>query len=690
MYRATLVVCLTCVLVSPSTATEPVSLDTLLQEMIDRDQVAQVPEPRYTCRQASSYDRDTIAPDKPGWFANMDRSQFVRTEQNGARTEYVMMDEAGPGAVVRFWATWNGARGKEFTNGTLRFYLDGDAEPAIEGPIEQILDRGGLVGPPLSEGVSSDTIYAHRGHNLYLPIPYASHCKITYETSAPVDRGAHQGEALYYQINYRTYEPGTPVRSFSQKALSAADRRLAAVQARLRERHSREASSVEAKGEIQPGKARSIAFEGPAAVRHLTIKLNSDNLPQALRSTVLDITFDGDRSVWCPVGSFFGTGYQIHAYRSWYTEVTDEGVMHAFWVMPFAESCTLNLVNFGNRPVRVEDFTVQIKPWTWNERSLHFHATWHQLTETQTFRGGESPGAGAYDVNYVTINGRGTYVGDTLEVFNGAQAWWGEGDEKIYVDGEDFPSHVGTGTEDYYGYAWCKPAYFCSPFHAQPTGAGNLQPGYSVNSRYRSLDAIPFEHRLQFDMELWHWADTKVNFAPSTFWYARPDARANIQPEQKTVALPVALKRSDIIEVFRVEGALEGESLNVVSKSGGTLEQQQVGHFHWSNETQLWWRDGKTGDRLVLEFPVSKAGRYAVTANLTKANDYGIVRLRINDQSAVEFDRFHDRVANDVVSLGEYDLKTGPNRLSIEIAGAHPQAIKRYMFGLDYLQLQSK
>ena len=86
----------------------------------------------------------------------------------------------------RFWATWHGPRGKEFTNGTLRFYLDGKSEPAIKGPIRSIIDQGALAPPPLSQGVSPKTPYKHRGHNLYLPIPYATHCKITYETDAPM------------------------------------------------------------------------------------------------------------------------------------------------------------------------------------------------------------------------------------------------------------------------------------------------------------------------------------------------------------------------------------------------------------------------------------------------------------------------------------------------------------------------
>ena len=131
----------TCLLVvffstgSLTRAAEPVSLQSLLRDMIDRDRLAQTPAPPYVCRQFSSYDRDTKGVDEPGWFANWDRSQFVRVEENAGRKEYVMLDAAGPGAIVRFWGTWHGPRkdgGLEpFSNGTLRVYLDKQPEPVI-------------------------------------------------------------------------------------------------------------------------------------------------------------------------------------------------------------------------------------------------------------------------------------------------------------------------------------------------------------------------------------------------------------------------------------------------------------------------------------------------------------------------------------------------------------------------------
>ena len=440
---------------------------------------------------------------------------------------------------------------------------------------------------------------------------------------------------------------------------------------------------------LKAGGESSVELEGPAAVRELTLRLEADDLEQALRSTVLEIAFDGRTTVWCPVGELAGIGQQVRAYQTWYTRVTDDGTMSVFWTMPFEKSCRLVIHNLGQQDVRIATGQVRLGAWDWDDRSLHFHAAWRQYSKIDTGPNKNQTGDGAFDVNYVVVTGRGQYVGDTLTVFNGVSAWWGEGDEKIYIDGESFPSHVGTGTEDYYGYAWCRPEFFEAPFHAQPTGTGNLAGGFSVNSRYRSLDALPFSESIKVDMELWHWRSTRMNYAPATFWYARPGASWNIEPDPRTAAEPIARKRSDVVEVLHVPGAIEGETLKIVEATGGASEIQDGDRFRWSGDQQLWWRDGKPGDRLVLEFLVKEAGTYRVQANLTKAVDYGIVQLTINGQPAAEtFDRYARAVAHDLLDVGRFELKKGPNLLVVEITGAHPKAVKKHMFGLDYLKLE--
>ncbi len=527
---------------------ETITFETLLEEMTDRDAPARLPAASFTCRQFSSFDRDTVAPGQPGWFANWDRSQFVRQEEKDGRIEHVLMDADGPGAVVRFWGTWHGPGGGEFSNGTLRIYLDGSEQPVIEGPITEVISGGALASPPLGASISPSTEYRRRAHNLYLPIPYAESCKITYESDKITDRGGQKGEALYYQINYRTYEEGTAVESFTGEALTRAKPLLARVQhelARIDRPGEGRLSLLEA-GTLGPGESRSITLSGPAAIRELVLNLDADDAEQALRSTLLKISFDGRDTVWCPVGDFFGTGHRLSPYRTWYIEVTRDGSMASYWVMPFEKSAQVTIRNLGEQPVRLHRGLVRSGDWEWDDRSLLFHAAWRQYAHRETKKPDGMAGTHAEDLNYIRINGTGHYAGDCLAVYNGADAWWGEGDEKIFVDGEAFPSHVGTGTEDYYGYAWCRPEFFEAPFHAQPEGEGNLDGGFSVNCRFRSLDIIPFEHSFRFDMELWHWKAGRINFAPLTIWYARPGATWNAAPSTDEVKRRVPRSLDDV------------------------------------------------------------------------------------------------------------------------------------------------
>ncbi|OYW15102.1 MAG: hypothetical protein B7Z55_15270, partial [Planctomycetales bacterium 12-60-4] len=145
----------------------------------------------------------------------------------------------------------------------------------------------------------------------------------------------------------------------------------------------------------------------------------------------------------------------------------------------------------------------------------------------------------------------------------------------------------------------------------------------------------------------------------------------------------------------KVAGALEGESLKVLEVTGGSARDQAMGGFSlgkWSNTNHLWWTGGKPQQKLVLEVPVAQEGRYEVYVAMTKAIDYGIVRLTLDDLPPSEpIDLFNNGVVNTPpLSLGTHDLTAGKHKLTVEIVGANPQAVKAYMFGLDYVQLTAK
>ena len=142
-----------------------VNVKSLLPEMTDLARLAHRASPTYTMAQASSYDRNSKAPGDEAWFANADYGQYDRTEQHGDRTEYVMADLKGPGAVVRIWSA--------NPSGTIRFYFDGEATPRFSAKMADL-----LTGK--FEGLGDPFAYmASRGTDLYFPFPYAKSLVIT-------------------------------------------------------------------------------------------------------------------------------------------------------------------------------------------------------------------------------------------------------------------------------------------------------------------------------------------------------------------------------------------------------------------------------------------------------------------------------------------------------------------------------
>jgi len=604
-----------------------------------------------------------------------------------------MLDADGPGAIVRFWMTFGN---EDAYTGTIRFYIDGNEIPEIEGPVLDIISGGKLVGEPLSSSVSPETNYYQRGHNLYLPIPYGEHLKITYE--CPALNPERHSPSVYYNINYRTYAEGSSVKSFTLSELEEIKSDLELVQSKLQESGDSRIQTSSLRlhsqnGELLPGETRNLTISGSNAIHKIELHIEAENLPQALRSTVLEVIFDGERTIWSPVGDFFGTGYQIRPYKTWYTEVDENGTLSCYWIMPFKKSAIVNLINYGDQTVNILKHEVFTDKYSWKRNSMHFGAIWKELREVET--GGSSRvngDDGHVDVNYVTLNGKGVYMGSGLTIFNTADAWWGEGDEKIWVDGESFPSFIGTGTEDYFGYAWCRPEKFSHFLIAQPDGAGNFHPGMSVNLRFHILDGIPFKSSIQFDLELWHWAKTIINYAPMSYWYMKPGGTCNIEPNTDAVKKPVSLKKSDMIKPKLVEGGiLEGEDLRVIDVSNGNYQYQAINEWEWSNGAQLWWIADSDNATLRADFIMPEAGKYKVKMIYTKAIDYGNFKIAINDKfSSRTFVGYHDQTGKDVITdssnIGIFTLTEGINTITLKTVGTHKKAVARYMVGIDLLE----
>jgi hypothetical protein len=674
-----------------------VTLPSLLDEMVDRDALAQWPVPGYTLKEESSHDRSKTDPSNAKtWHSNQDFGNFLRTETNEGRQEWVIMDAQGAGVITRWWTPIGDGKEKQI----VRFYFDGATTPSLSMNYFDLLDGRGLARPPfaflswnqkdvqdeLKPDYDPNKVYGRNapgaGADLYLPISFAKGCKVTLD-SVP----------FYYVINYRIYDPGTVVKTFTASEFDAANGDFningalgRATKTLLDPPPTSAGANMVREATLAPNGTANIDLPaGSAAIQSVEVQIDPKDTPQVLRSLVLQATFDGEPSIWCPLGDFFGAGARLNAVHDWDRSVNEDGTLTARWVMPYQRTGQLSLQNLGNKPIRVK-LSVVTKPWRWDDRSMIFHANWHSqhgiLTRPRS------------DWNYIEITGKGVYVGDTLTVFNPVSDWYGEGDERIYVDGENMPSLLGTGTEDYYGYAWGMPAYFSSPFLSTPErdhpGRDSWR-GYTTDSRLRLLDGIPFEKQLKHDMEIWHWANTQVDYSVGIFWYALPGATCNRAPQPDEARIPVKNAFAARGKV-NTPGAIECESLPRTLSPGTASEVQSDGlqNGAWSGGQQLFVRATKVGDYVELTLPVSDDQPRRVTVYGTKSRDYGIVRFSINGTPVgKDFDGY-DLTAepSGPIDLGIATPKDGKLILRAEVVGTNPDSKgERYFLGLDCVTL---
>jgi hypothetical protein len=635
-------------------AAPAVSVRSLLTEMSDLRRLSVAPNPPYVAKQASSYDRKSKSP-SDNWFANADYGNYIRVEHRQGRDEYVMADVNGPGAVTRIWSA--------NPQGTLRIYIDGNELPELIANMEDLLSGKHLDFPPP---------FAHRlsgGANLYYPIPYNKSLKVT------VDGLGSKPGSVYYHVNYRTYPPGTEVRSFTMAEVKDAATLAARIGDALEYPQSVPSARTKyatLRETLEPGKVVSLHTpQIGGEVREIKIGVVSTDMKAALRGTLLEADFDGDSCISAPLGDFFATAPGLVTYNS-LPMAAQNGVLISRWVMPQMNSGRMFFANTSNVAVTL-DVLVTFAIDNWNPNKMHFKAKWRRETlATRPMR----------DWNFLDAKGEGRFVGAAMFIANPVADWWGEGDEKIYLDGEAFPSTFGTGTEDYFGYAWSSPVPFAHPYHNQLWCDGPGTRGYSAINRFQIFDDMPFASSYKFDMEIWHWRETVADFAVTAYWYAKPGATDTF-----TRPRPNDLTYFAVPEPLRVKGAIEGEDLKVLAKTGGETEVQQLGE-EWSNFKQVWWRDAKPGDRISFEVEAGSDGKRALSAQFCAAVDYGIVQLYWNGAKLGEpIDFYGDGVKVRKLDLGEVEVRAR-NVFEAEIVGSNKDAVKRHMFALDYLLLR--
>lgn len=486
--------------------TVPVSLASLLAEMTDRH--ANVEFPTYRAAQMSSYDRRTVAPNRPGWFANEDGQGFIRIDTVGGRIERVLFDQNGPGAVTRIWMSTSDKRG------SLRFYFDNESEPRLTIAAYDLARLPWKLGSALLQCHThyEAEIEKTGGNTCYLPMPFARHLKITLECPEVSYKKGH-----YYHVGYRTYPAGTVVRSFTASQIEECAELLQQVNDKLL--HPQAMAGLKTRTyEIQDGQAINLRGHNKA-IENLAIQLkgvSADEARKVMDHTILTISFDGQLCVQGSLAQFFGGGKGAPGSASWYMDYDGKYLMRSRWTMPFRRNATIQLRSDGTIPLQAQ-LEVGTAGYKWNSNTLYFHATPHEETGLPVTNYWDTDKFHEWD--FARLKGRGVYVGDVLSVNNHLKDWFGEGDEKIFVDDDTFPSFMGTGTEDYYNCSWAPVNSFLTPFGGVPRSDDPTSHGWTTWLRTRNADAIPFSQRFNFDFELQGWSCGLVDYYALSFWY---------------------------------------------------------------------------------------------------------------------------------------------------------------------------
>jgi hypothetical protein len=660
--------------------------------MVDLVGLTKFPDPAYRTVQYSSYDRRSNLPGGPDWFANSDgfggepvpNFEAVLVEPGeDSIGQYLMADVEGPGALVRLWTA--------AIDGTVQLWLDGASEPVFDGPanhfFQQVLDSF-----PQSTELDRDrlerTLYQRDA--VYAPIPFARRLRLVWAGNL---RHIH-----FYQMEVRRYELGTRVETFApddletyRETINRVMETLADPDANVQRGGGDQAQAFNAR--IDPDTTVDVVtLEGPAAIGRLELKLEANDLDRALRQTVLHIHFDEYPwgQIQSPVGDFFGVAPGVNPYVSLPFTVLPDGTMISRFVMPFERSARIRLENLGDQPVSVTG-SVLPSEYEWDaDRSMHFRARWrvdHDLIGDP---------AHVQDLPFLVANGKGVYVGTTSMLLNPNPvptpygSWWGEGDEKVFVDDELQPSLFGTGSEDYYNYSWSSPDIFVFPYCGQPRNDGPGNRGFVTNYRWHVLDPLPFGRNMRFYMELYsHERTPGMSYARIGYHYGRPgltdDHLAIMPADVRALQLPRWMPAARM--GARNSVIYQAEELLSVSLPAASAALYAGGRLPV-------WRPRTSGEALRLRVPVAEDGEYRFNFVARLDPRGGTVRVLWNGEpvelgggsAGVDLYRPYRTLLRNF-RLPSQELSAGTYTLEFVFDGA-PEDVTRPEIGIDFVWVQ--
>jgi hypothetical protein len=458
---------------------------------------------------------------------------------------------------------------------------------------------------------------------------------------------------------------------------------------------------------IKPGETYVMAdIDGPAVIHHIWMTF-AEAAPGWLAKdgsanpseVVLRMYWDecDQPAVESPIGDFFAAGFGVRAeVNSAPVQVQGGDAYNCYWPMPFSRRAKITVTNESTKPFSALYYHIDYTTGPRPPDTAYFCAQYRQEFPEQMGR----------DYLIAEIEGRGHYVGTVMSARSRSPEWFGEGDDKFTIDGEDKPSIWGTGTEDYFLSAWglekCSFPYFGVPFLEGDWGdVGTRVCAY----RWHIADPVRFSKSLRVEIEHRGWisadesasgkreghVEREDDVATVAFWYQTG------QPKRFTT-LPTAKER----EFPNLDVVIEGKALNAGARHSDGEVSIQNG-YAWTGDGQLFFvpRESpaesatqraalSTQHWMEFDFNVEKAEFRRVVLRATQSYDYGVFRVLLDGKPAIErLDLYSKDIEVHDHSLGDHELAAGKHTIRIECIDRNPQSTSRRL-GVDSVRLRQR
>ena len=298
-------------------------------------------------------------------------------------------------------------------------------------------------------------------------------------------------------------------------------------------------------GPIKPGEKWSVDILGTGIINHIWFTIAPMHIMR--NDLIFRIYWDGRStpSVESPIAAFFGNGWDEH--YEYATLPLAVGPTHgtglvSYFQMPFANGARLEIENQSDINIDCIYFYVDyVEMRKLPVGSGRFHAWYnHELTEAlpegETEWGLVGPMGnnvdGANNYLFADIKGKGHFVGINYYVHSPSTMWYGEGDDMIFIDGEEKASLLGTGTEDFFNTSWCPKTLFNHPYYGYArVNNDNGWLGRTHVYRFFVADPIYFEKSLRGTIEHGHNNNLTLDISSVVYWY---QSEAGVLPPAPT------------------------------------------------------------------------------------------------------------------------------------------------------------